>query len=95
MKKNYQSVSWFIKENVKGYVVFGSNAYLRDVKHSEEVYVINVSQLKKTIVYLETAIQRALTLDEMQTYVEDLYYFNDTNKKNRKSHVKRLQSKYK
>lgn len=76
-------------------VVFGSNAYLRDVKHSADVYVINLSQLKHIIVQLENSTQKVLTLDTMQSYVEDLYYFNDTNKKNRKSHVKRLQNKYK
>lgn len=73
-------------------VVFGNRAYLRDVTHSNETYVVNVSQLHKLIKRLETEIEEEISNDNMIYIVEQLFEHNIEDKKRRKEHVKRIRS---
>jgi hypothetical protein len=75
-------------------VVFGYKAYLRDVSHSDQVFVINVNELAKTITNQENSLSRELDMDKMISYVEDLNFLNIIDKKEKKDHVSRIKSKY-
>jgi len=75
-------------------VVFGYKAYLRDVSHSDQVFVINVNNLAKIISYQENLLSEEIDMDTMISYVEDLNFLNIIDKKEKKDHVSRIKSKY-
>ena len=75
-------------------VVFGSKAYLRDVTHSHQVFVINSHQLKGLIIKQEKSIEKEVEVKKMMSFVDDLIFFNITNKKEKRDHVNRIKSKY-
>jgi len=76
-------------------VVFGSKAYLRDVTHSNQVFVINTHQLRNIIINQEKSIDKEIEIEKMMTFVDDMIYHNIIDKKERRSHVKRIIIKYK
>jgi hypothetical protein len=76
-------------------VVFGNRAYLRDITHSDQVYVINVSKLKNVIINLEKEIETEVDMDKVSAFVDDLTYHNIVDKKEKKAHVRRIKEKYK
>ncbi|MCR3906954.1 MAG: NERD domain-containing protein [Tenericutes bacterium] len=75
-------------------VVFGYNAYLRDVSHSEKVFVINSNKLEELIIEHEYMLSYELDLETMISYVDDLIYFDITDKKERRDHISRIKNKY-
>lgn len=75
-------------------VVFGYKAYLRDVSHSNQVFVINVNDLAKIISYQENSLSKEIDMDTMISYVDDLNFLNIIDKKEKKDHVSRIKIKY-
>ncbi|PKK99751.1 MAG: hypothetical protein CVV57_01485 [Tenericutes bacterium HGW-Tenericutes-2] len=75
-------------------VVFGYKAYLRDVSHSNQVFVINVNDLAKIISYQENSLSNEIDMDTMISYVDDLNFLNIIDKKEKKDHVSRIKIKY-
>ena len=75
-------------------VVFGSKAYLRDVTHSHQVFVINNNQLRNIIINQEKSIDKEIEIEKMMDLVDDLNHYNIIDKKEKKDHVKRIKIKY-
>ena len=75
-------------------VVFGSKAYLRDVTHSHQVFVINSNQLRNIIINQEKSIDKEVEIEKMMNFVDDINYHNIIDKKEKKDHVKRIKAKY-
>jgi hypothetical protein len=65
-------------------VVFGSKAYLRDVTHGQQVFVINSHQLRNTIINQEKSIEKEIEIEKMMNFVDDLNYYNIIDKKEKK-----------
>jgi hypothetical protein len=75
-------------------IVFGSKAYLRDVTHSQQVFVVNSNQLRNTIINQEKSIEKEIEIERIMNFVDDLNYYNIVDRKEKKDHVKRIKSKY-
>ncbi len=75
-------------------VVFGPKAYLRDVTHSNQVFVINSNQIKNLIMNQEKSIEKEVETEEMMNFVDDLIYHNIIDKKEKRDHVRRIKTKY-
>lgn len=75
-------------------VVFGQKATLKDVESDEKHVVIKKNQLIDFIVKKEKELSHTMNLDVMQKHIEDLFFYNNTNTKDRKAHVKRIKEKY-
>lgn len=75
-------------------VVFGSKAYLRDVTHSQNVFVINSHQLKGLIIEQEKSKGKEVEVKKMMSFVDELIYHNIIDKKEKKEHVRRIKIKY-
>ena len=76
-------------------VVFGNGAYLKDVSHENGIYVINMSQLSKLIIYLEENMPDKLHENKLIEESEILFGLNIEGYKARREHVKRINEKYK
>jgi hypothetical protein len=75
-------------------IVFGKKSSLKKLNLKKEEHVIKIDDLKSTINDIEKSFTKRLDLDKLMEIVENLYYENITNKKERKKHVKNIKQKY-
>lgn len=75
-------------------VVFGKNAYIRDVTHSDKVFVLHQDELIKTIRNLDNDINNVMNNESQIEIVDTLHEINIGDKKRRKQHVKDLKKKH-
>jgi hypothetical protein len=71
-------------------VVFGKKVFFKQLNLSEKDNVVKIENLKTTIVNIDETMTKTLELDTMIETVENLYYENIINKKDRKKHVKSI-----
>ena len=76
-------------------VVFGKQALIRDITHSNTVYVLHQSELRKTIESIELQLPNIIPPENQVEIVDTLFDINIIDKSRRKQHVKNLQEKYK
>lgn len=75
-------------------VVFGKRATLKDVTHSDQVFVLHQSQLARTIHKIESQIENELSIEQQIDILDELYLHNIKDRRLKKQHVKRLKAKY-
>ena len=75
-------------------VVFGPKAYLRDVTHSNQVFVINSNQIISLIMNQEKSIEKEVETEKMMNFVDELIYHNIIDKREKKEHIHRIRTKY-
>ncbi|MGE4571240.1 MAG: nuclease-related domain-containing protein [Candidatus Izemoplasmatales bacterium] len=84
-----------ININIINIVVFGRKAILKDVKHSDQVYVVHEHELLKTIQRIENNISNKKTIEVQIDVLDQLIYHNIKDRKSRRGHVQRIKAKYK
>jgi hypothetical protein len=75
-------------------VVFGKNSSIRDVKHSEHVFVLHQTELRKVIKTLDDTFTSYMSNERQIEIFDTLNYVNIVDKKRRKQHVKDLKVKH-
>lgn len=75
-------------------VVFGKRAYLKDVTHGRDNYVVHQNDLLKTIYQIESSIENEISIHKQVEIIDKLFGLNITDKNLRRDHVKRIKIKY-
>ena len=75
-------------------VVFGGNSTLKDVTHSNDVFVITIYLLHYQIKMIESTLSKKLTPMEQARIVDALLYLNVEDNEKRMEHIQKLKSKY-
>ena len=68
-------------------VVFGDKAFIRDVKHSQDTYVINRSDIYSLVTNQEQILQNSISTELLCDFADQLFAINITDKARRRKHV--------
>jgi hypothetical protein len=91
--KNLTNISDVIP--VFNIVVFGTNAVIRDVKHSPATYVLHHTEIMRFIHQKEQEIEHTIDDEQLIDIIDLLYSLNIVDKRRRKQHVNDIKSKHK
>lgn len=75
-------------------VVFGQRALLKEINTDKSHPVIRFKELKSSVKTFEKNHSDKINHKELMAFVDDVFFYNITNRKQRKAHVKAIKSKY-